>query len=301
MTRARRSSLRSARRTLASLALASVALPPATAQAFCRTAACEDGEGKRCTPEAAGDCGIPIFWPTSCVGFSVQRDASSQVDLEPTEQILARAFGAWSSASCQGGGVSLDVENLGPVTCTQIGYDPESKNSNLIVFRDEGWAYGPGALALTTVTYVVDTGEIRDADMEINTTDVAFSLSDSRVTVDLESILTHEAGHFLGLAHSPVSEATMVVQYPPESLSLRSLDEDDVAGVCAIYPPGRLAECEPEPVNGLGDTCGEVPGSDGCSCRLADRPGPEGEDLPFVAVALAATAIAGLRRRAPRD
>jgi hypothetical protein len=242
--------------------------PPSAAQAFCRTAACDDGEGKRCTPAESGDCGVPIYWPTSCVGFSVQRDASYQVDLEPTEALLARAFGAWSSAACEGGDPTIAVENLGPVSCTEIGYDPEAKNSNLIVFRDEDWAYGPGALALTTVTYVVDTGEIRDADMEINTTDVAFSLSDSKVTVDLESILTHEAGHFLGLAHSPVPASTMVVQYPPESISLRSLDADDVAGICAVYPPGRVAECEAEPINGLGDTCGEAPGTDGCSCRL---------------------------------
>jgi hypothetical protein len=254
-----------------SLLVALGALTPATAHAFCRTSACEEGEGKRCTPVESGDCGIPIFWPTSCVGYSVQRDASYQIELEPTEAILARAFGAWSGASCDGAAATIEVENLGPVSCSEIGYDAESKNSNLIVFRDEGWVHGPGALALTTVTYVVDTGEIRDADMEINTTDVDFSVSDSKVTVDLESILTHEAGHFLGLAHSPVPESTMVVEYPPESLSLRSLDADDVAGICAVYPPGKSAACEPEPINGLGDTCGEVPGTDGCSCRLGGR------------------------------
>jgi MYXO-CTERM domain-containing protein len=262
-----------------------VGLEPVTAHAFCRTSACEDGEGKSCTPAAPDDCGIPIFWPTSCVGFSVQKDASAQIDLEPTEELLARAFGAWANASCEGGRPSIEIENLGSVSCASIGYDPEVKNANLIVFRDEGWPYGPGALALTTVTYVVDTGEIRDADMELNTTDVDFSFSDSTVTIDLESILTHEAGHFLGLAHSPVPEATMIVQYPPESISLRSLDDDDVAGICAVYPSDRVAACEPEPINGLGDTCAEEPGS-GCSCRLEDATTPTPVALLGAAFAL---------------
>src|SRR5689334_23648589 len=46
-------------------------------------------------------------------------------------------------------------------------YNQNRGNTNLIVFRDDGWPYegSSNTLALTTVTYNLDTGEIYDADM----------------------------------------------------------------------------------------------------------------------------------------
>ncbi len=241
-------------------------LVPADVFAYCRTSACEEGQGTLCEPADPADCGVPLFWPTSCVGYVLQEDASDDFDLERTRALVREAFATWESADCEGGGVAIKTEDLGDVSCNQISYDPETKNANVIMFRDDDWPYagGASALAITTVTYAVDSGEIRDVDMEINTEHVSFSTSDGDITVDLLSILTHEAGHFLGLGHSGVSSSTMVVEYPPESISLRSLDDDDVAGLCAIYPPTSNAPCESEPVNGLADECGEELG--GCSC-----------------------------------
>jgi MYXO-CTERM domain-containing protein len=53
-------------------------------------------------------------------------------------------------------------------------------------------------------------------------------------TYDLQAILTHEAGHFLGLAHSVDTSAIMYAFYSPGSIHLTP---DDVAGICTIYPP----------------------------------------------------------------
>jgi hypothetical protein len=65
--------------------------------------------------------------------------------------------------------------------------------------------------------------------------------------IDLEAALTHELGHFLGLDHSDVPGATM----QPEAMGfgatdLRTLEADDIAGICAIYGEGNLPEPEPE-------------------------------------------------------
>jgi MYXO-CTERM domain-containing protein len=269
------------------------------ASAYCRTAVCGEEVGKVCDPPQPGDCGTPIFWPTTCVGFSVQRDGSSQIEADELADLVEQAFATWSSADCGGGTPSITATNLGPVSCAEQEFDAESKNANLIVFRDEDWPYGPGALALTTVTYALDTGEIRDADVELNSADAAFTTGDTGVNVDLPSILTHEVGHFLGLAHTPVAEATMQTDYPPKSTILRSLEPDDVSGVCAVYPPDREAPCEPEPVNGLGDECDDAPEGDegGCDCRVDGHPANGAMGAGAVALALL---LAGRSRRKRR-
>jgi hypothetical protein len=211
----------------------------------------------------------------------LQEDASSQIDLEAARPLVKQAFDAWVLADCGGDRPAVSTEDLGDVTCSEIGYDPETKNANIIIFRDESWPYGGNAtLALTTVTYAVDSGEIRDADLEINSDQVTFS------------IMTHEAGHILGLAHSPSPGATMVVEYPPESVTLRTLEADDVAGICAVYPPGTEAVCDSSPVNGLSDDCAEPAEveAEGCTCNSSQR----SSSLPVGGLMLALAA--GLRR-----
>src|SRR6185436_12882868 len=93
---------------------------------------------------------------------------------------------------------------------------------------------GTDTIALTTVTYDTEKGDIFDADIEINAAKVDgvvvnnFTTSDTDVDIDLLSVLTHEAGHFLGIAHSGVSDATMYPQYAPGNTALRDLTDDDV-------------------------------------------------------------------------
>ena len=54
--------------------------------------------------------------------------------------------------------------------------------------------------------------------------------------MDLQNTVTHEAGHFIGLAHTQVSGATMNATTAPREVSKRDLASDDLAGVCAVYP-----------------------------------------------------------------
>ena len=74
------------------------ASPPA--RAFCRTSSCgEDGTGTLCTPAQAGDCGVPLFWGSPCVGYSLQEDASAKgISLEVAQGIFKKAFATWMNA-----------------------------------------------------------------------------------------------------------------------------------------------------------------------------------------------------------
>jgi hypothetical protein len=242
--------------------------------------------------------GKPLYWPGACVSFSVQKDGSPlrKISEKTAEQVISTAFGQWTGADCGNGAhPSIAMHDHGPISCDKQEYNQNSGNANIFMFRDKAWPYagdaGTGAsvetLALTTVTYNVNTGEIYDADVEINSHDTPITVGDQNVQADLASILTHECGHFLGMAHTPVVDATMYPSYQFGDTSLRSLAPDDVAGICAIYPPDRqVGPCYPTPRHGYSDSCASPPAS-GCACSAAGRrAAPRGGLLCAALVAL---------------
>lgn len=258
-------------------ALATVVASPGEASAFCRTTTVPVVADFQPSPTKCWDQGNPLFWRNSCVGYSVQRGASRQVAFEDAANGISRAFTKWTGASCptEGTGrsrVSIDVRDLGPVDCGEVNYNQSGANQNVIVFRDEKWPHSDSnnTLALTTVTFNPETGEIYDADMEVNTHDQRVTLVDPVPPdgYDFASIATHEAGHFLGIAHSGDNRATMFANYTPGATAMRNLTSDDVAGICAVYRPdgaravlnGKVTpgpQCDPTPRRGYTSACEE--------------------------------------------
>ncbi len=307
--------------SLAALAL----LAPASADAYCRTitepitASYNPNDG--CYQPPAGTDYIPLWWANACVGFSVQQDASKKIPWATADAVAQSAFAKWSAASCGAtGGPSIVAQDEGPVACDKVQFSEAGPNQHTIMFRDANWPHSDeyNTLALTTVTFDTDTGEILDADMEINTAQhsIVTTTPVPSGSYDLESIITHESGHFLGLAHSPTSSAVMYWRYQPGSTTLTP---DDVGGICSIYLPSgervtdqnqggtvnpvsvQQSACSAAPKAGFGTECGPVGAvQSGSGCTIATPAGANDasarRNAIVAAIILLALAIA--RRRA---
>jgi MYXO-CTERM domain-containing protein len=262
----------------ASIALVVLLAWSGRASAFCRSRTCDAADPAEHCVKDANLCvtsGRELHWDTSCITFDAQADGSPAlgIDADALTTVIERAFASWLQAPCGKGTPSLEVATFGPVECAESKFKDDLKNANIVMFRDDVWPY-PGSLdayALTVVHYNTDTGQIVDADIEINSADFDLKTDDAGKGIDLQTVLTHEIGHFLGLAHAAPNNtsATMRPLWDGKGTDLRTLSPDDVAGICAIYPPDRRAPRTCEPLHGFGSGCNEpaadAEDSSGCS------------------------------------
>lgn len=255
------------------------------ADAFCRSTTCRTTATKECPTDEDGCSteGAKLFWPTACISYATNKLGTSDLDPLETRAIIRKTFQAWSDVDCADGTVAaMTFQEREPIPCKKSQYNKTGPNVNVILFQDSNWKYRgiDGTLAKTSVTYNDDTGEIYDADIEVNTANNTVTITDdpAKVEYDLQAILTHEVGHFIGVAHSPDPSAVMFASYSPGSTAQRTLHPDDVAAVCGIYPEGGGNACQTEPRNGFspdcadpetGGLCSVVPGGSGASYGVA--------------------------------
>jgi MYXO-CTERM domain-containing protein len=182
--------------------------------------------------------------------------------------------------------------------------------------------YDPSAAGLTTLYFIDDNdsdrnGAILDADIELNAVDFAIAVDGEtthgdRCASEVSNTFTHEVGHLIGLDHtcfaggdrlmddqgtpqpncSPVDalsaaqrDATMYNFQDCGETQKATPEQDDVDGVCGIYPVGDdPGECStPE----LDDK--------GCCAVAGSQPRSPAGTLSVLALAFAA--LLALRRR----
>lgn len=272
------------------------------AAAFCRSTTCT----KQCETDLDGcpATGLQLWWKTSCIGYTLDPQLTQNLPPDATRDALRKSFFAWADLDCGGGKrASITFSQLDDLACHKAFYRSDGANVNLVLFKDDDWTYRgiDGTLAKTTVTFDRTTGEILDADIEVNAAYNNLTVGDAKVGYDLQSIMTHEVGHLLGLAHSSDWDATMFASYEPGTKELRSLSPDDVKAVCAAYPPGRAATCDPTPHGGLATECvSDAPADKGCAIETSpssSRSWRSGGAAALLALAGLARGIRRVRRK----
>jgi hypothetical protein len=226
---------------------------------------------------------IPTAWDDPNIPLLLYvGDAPAFLDRATIVTAVHAAAAAWGKTALSCTAILMSVteveEAVAPASIDKV---------NRIGFRRDEWKkwpcdpakemcapYQTAAIAITTVTSSTKTGQIVDADMEINAVDKKFVdvVADGDMHAgsdvhDLQNTVTHELGHLIGLDHtcwnqlptgrpvpkdnhgvdSPncgagiskeIHDATMFAQAVSRETDKRSLEADDIQAVCDIYPVG---------------------------------------------------------------
>jgi hypothetical protein len=152
---------------------------------------------------------------------------------DPTS-VIAASFNAWKTAPNVSGVVSGTTQGANS-TLTVHAQD----GTNLICFVCASNDFGSSGdtLAITYTAFNSSSGAISDADLLFNPADDFLTngatCPSGKTCADLETVATHEIGHFYGLDHSAVTSAVMYPFAPDLQLNLGA---DDVAAISSTYP-----------------------------------------------------------------
>lgn len=203
--------------------------------------------------------GTPLEWRNRCPLLEVGALDPRGPSMAEVHDVLERAIGAWQADGCDE--LPFAVSELGGDSAETV-FD----GRNVVVTRgadycagdlhdDEDICLSPGALAITTLYFVDRPGDARDGeilevDMEINLKH-AFA-DDTRPTAyDLSSVVTHEVGHVLGLAHTCNTEpGAHLVDPAGHEVPACSGGEENATSDATMYPWAETGEAKrrtPEP------------------------------------------------------
>lgn len=250
------------------------------ASAFCRKTTCE-GDGCPTDKRGCPAEGEALKWGKLPLHYRFHNRPPRLLLREEARAAIREAFHRWSDTICADGRrTSLrfveddDVAEDKPLEKDAVGVNPYT-----IYFRDYGWPHTgvDETLALTTHNFRAGSGFIEYADMEVNSGATrggrsGFSTDEADEDgKDLQAVMTHEAGHYIGLAHSKEDKSIMAPSYCAATtdrckkgkVAERRLAPDDILAVCTLYPPDGIPEEEVRPETG-GLTC---------AARTPARPG----------------------------
>jgi hypothetical protein len=217
--------------------------------------------------------GTPLRWQNACPIFALDPTENPDVPHDRLRAALGRSAAAWSdpAAACHSPTVRLTdraADNL--LRWRLPGFCDDDANALDPV------CLAPSTGAVTTLVFRDAPGDAHDGEilretLELNATHVGFSADGALGRYDLETILTHELGHVLGLAHAciapgsapatdsmgqPVPSCYPMEDLPPAVLHAamfafiapgetdrRSPLDEERVGVCEIYADASLP-CE---------------------------------------------------------
>lgn len=155
------------------------------------------------------------------------------------------------------------VFEAGPLTATT---SASQDNINLVFFDFDGVNFPPGTSTIAfSRTYTTGSGasyHARESDLVWNARDFTPSITGSAGQQDLQSVMSHEFGHHMGIGHAgPVggppgcgpllTASTMYGTSSSGDTTGRTLEPDDIAAGSIIYPTMTLEGVVVDVANGL--------------------------------------------------
>lgn len=168
-------------------------------------------------------------WTSMPIQYWINQSGSPQISNGSEFQAVQAAFQTWQNVSL----ASVSFQYMGTTPVSTVGQDGLS----VVTFVDNSVPIGLETVAAEFSFYTIDgTGNaaMQEADIALSTT-VNFSTSAEPGKYDIQSVVTHEVGHLLGLDHSALLSSVMSPYPSPGQLDQRTLSYDDMAGVAEIY------------------------------------------------------------------
>lgn len=202
--------------------------------------------------ETTAGPGIPIRWKDSKITIAVSSsfDSANPAIKQGSDasEALRRSLRTWSMAT----GIEFRVVASDKTDVSPSGVSGDGVSlitiaptaTNIGVFGG-----GSAETPATTRIFFDRSGYITEADIVLNPAQV-FSNDGTFGTFDLESIITHELGHLLGLEHSPIAGSAMYVHQSKNGLFAlaatwsRTLTDSDRSAARSLYGGiNSVAEC----------------------------------------------------------
>lgn len=169
-------------------------------------------------------------YPTTRVTFRVNPGGVAHA-----QAAIDAAAATWNNAGADFRFIDGGTDNIDPSTTLYDGHN------------DIGWASGlaDGVIAQASFTYF--NGYLSECNVEYST---AFAWGDgSGYTMDIQSIGTHEIGHWLNLRdlYGDADSPHVMYGFSSEGIVKRSLTAGDKAGILWIYGPAPAPTPDPTP------------------------------------------------------
>lgn len=203
---------------------------------------CVDQDSPYVCSRATADSGPSLNWPSKKASFWIHSAGSK--NLQGTQQfdIIRQGLESWTQVE----NAQFSISYLGNTQQTSVGYNflQKEPNQNLVIFQKK-WPHDNSIIGLTTATFNAQTGEIFDADIELNDEHYVFTTSNEGVATDLLNTVTHESGHFYGFDHTDkggrltsecAGNATMARTTHLGETIKRCLAPSDILGMQFVYP-----------------------------------------------------------------
>ncbi len=168
-------------------------------------------------------------WAAMPVPFWINERGLSQITNRSEFEAVLASFRTWEAAP----GADVRFDYRGMTSVRSVAHD----GINIVSFADDSTPIGSSTIAVTFSYFKTQNNTLLfdEADIIFNPT-LNFSTSGETEKFDIQSVLTHEVGHLLGLDHSGLVSSVMVPFSQPSQVHQRTLSYDDVAGISEIYP-----------------------------------------------------------------